>query len=120
MGGGRTQGRSGLATFLVEHYWPGIEVATFESSAERVRLSSLDLAATGVEVRFLHSTLVLHDEAAFCVFEADSQASVEEAYARAGVGFDRIVDALQIGAPGAAAVDPASPASGISETRGDE
>lgn len=40
---------------------------------------------------------MLEDEAAFCVFEADSHAVVEEAYARAGVGFERILDAVQIG-----------------------
>lgn len=94
-----------LATFLVEHYWPDIEVETFQASAERLRASAADLAASGVKIRFLHSTLVLDDEAAYCVFEAESRAAVEEAYARAGVGFDRLLDALQISTHGRSDVD---------------
>ena len=44
----------------------------------------------------MHSTLVADEESAFCVFEAESAAAVEEAYARAEVPFERVLDALQI------------------------
>jgi hypothetical protein len=82
--------------FLVEHYWPGITPDGFEAAAERVRESADALASTGVHIRFLHSTLVPEDEAAFCVFDAESPAVVEEAYARAGVPYERVLDALEI------------------------
>jgi hypothetical protein len=82
-------------TFLVEHYWPGVTAASFEAAAERVRASAVELEAdTGI--RFLHSTLVPEDEAAFCVFAASSQDVVAEAYRRAGVPFERILDAVDI------------------------
>jgi hypothetical protein len=39
--------------------------------------------------------LVPVDENAFCVFSAASPTLVEEAYDRAGIRFERIVDALE-------------------------
>ena len=82
-------------TYLVEHYWPGVTAAEFSAAAERVRSSAAELAGEGKHVRYLHSTLVPEDEAAFCVLAADSQALVEEAYARAGVRFERVVQAVE-------------------------
>ena len=89
--------RTKLATFLVEHYWPGITPGLFEAACRRVRVSVDEIADEGLTIRFMHSTLVAEEESAFCVFEAESAAAVEEAYARAGVPFERVLDALQIG-----------------------
>jgi len=81
-----------VATFLVEHFWPGVTEAQFRAAADRVRASAGELAG----LRFLHSTLVPEDEAAFCVFAADSAQLVAEAYGRAGVQFERILDAVEV------------------------
>ena len=86
-------------TFLVEHYWPGVTVEGFRDAAERLRASSTELAASNSEIRFLHSTLVPEDEAAFCVFAASSPEIVVEAYRRAGVQFERILGALEMSGP---------------------
>lgn len=83
------------ATFLVEHYWPGVTESCFAGAAESLRLASQAIAADGTTLRYLHSTLVPEEEAAFCVFEATSRRAVEEAYARAGVPFERILDAIE-------------------------
>lgn len=85
-----------LATFLVEHYWPGITPGLFEAACQRVRVRVDEIAGEGLRIRFVHSTLVADEESAFCVFEAESAAAVEEAYARAEVPFERVLDALQI------------------------
>jgi hypothetical protein len=87
-------------TFLVEHYWPGVTADSFGEAAERLRLSAAELAAGESEIRFLHSTLVPEDEAAFCVFAASSADVVVEAYRRAGVRFERILGALEMTRPG--------------------
>ena len=81
-------------TFLVEHYWPGVTEASFRSAADRVRAAAEEMSAAGESIVFMHSTLVPEDENALCVFAAASQSVVEAAYARAGVRFERIVDAL--------------------------
>jgi Protein of unknown function (DUF4242) len=88
--------RRAPTAFLVEHYWPGITPEGFEAAAERLRQSSAALASTGLHIRFLHSTLVPQDEAAFCVFDAESPAVVEQAYACAGVPYERVLDALEV------------------------
>ena len=82
-------------TFLVEHYWPGVTESGFSAAAESLRRASEAIAAAGGKVRYLHSTLVPEDEAAFCVFDASSRSLVEQAYARAGVRFERILDAVE-------------------------
>ena len=85
-----------MKTFLVEHYWPGVTADAFRRAAERVRASTEAMAADGTEIRFLHSTLVPDDEAGFCVFAAPSHWLVAEAYRRAGVSYERILDALDM------------------------
>ncbi len=83
-------------TYLVEHYWPGVTAERFSAAADRVRSSAEQMRREGTSVRFLHSTFVPKDEAAFCVFEAPTAGLVEEAYERADVRFERIVDALEM------------------------
>lgn len=87
-------------TFLVEHYWPGQTVEAFRAAADVVRASAEAMARAHAPIRFLHSTLVPEDEAAFCVFSAASPDLVEEAYRRAGVAFERIVGALELTSDG--------------------
>jgi hypothetical protein len=89
----------GSSTFLVEHYWPGVTVESFRAAAERVGEAADALAREGAAIRFLHSTVVPADEAAFCAFDAASAALVEEAYARAGVGFERLVETVELPGP---------------------
>lgn len=89
---------AGTSTFLVEHYWPGVTAETFRAAAARVQVEADTMAADGQEIHFLHSTLVLGDQAAYCVFEAGSSRLVEEAYVRAGVRFERVLDALEVDA----------------------
>jgi uncharacterized protein with GYD domain len=88
----RTSLRS--TTYLVEHYWPGLTTETFRETAERVRATAEAMAHAGTAIRYLHSTMVPADEAAFCVLDADSMELVEQLYSRAGIRFDRIVAAL--------------------------
>jgi Protein of unknown function (DUF4242) len=82
-------------TYLVEHYWPGVTRSGFSAAVESLRVASEAIAARGESLRYLHSTLVPEDEAAFCVFEAGSRSLVEQAYARADVRFERILDAVE-------------------------
>lgn len=89
--------RGSMTTFLVEHYWPGVTESGFSAAAESLRSASEAIAAAGGTLRYLHSTLVPEDEAAFCVFHASSRSLVEEAYARAGVRYERILDAVESG-----------------------
>lgn len=84
------------ATFVVEHYWPGVTREAFRTAAERLRRSSKAATIRGTAVRLMHSTVVTEDETAFCVFEAGSQEAVRQVYASAGVRFERLLDAFEI------------------------
>lgn len=88
-------------TFLVEHYRPGITLEGFRESVCAMRRMVDEMASLDYPIRFLHSTLVPDDETAFCVFGAPCQTLVEEAYRRAGVPFERVVNALELGQPAA-------------------
>jgi hypothetical protein len=83
-----------LETFLVEHYRPGLDTTELWTAVAAIRQAT----ATRRErhaVRYLRSTVVPADEAFISVFEADSEQSVRDAYASAGLSFDRISKALE-------------------------
>jgi hypothetical protein len=82
-------------TYLVEHYWPGGAADRFRATAEIVRATAEAMAEDGAPIRWRRAIIVPADEAAFCLFEAASMDVVEDLYHRAGVRFDRIVDALE-------------------------
>jgi Protein of unknown function (DUF4242) len=80
--------------YLVEHYSPGLTVDGLVRRAARVRETALEMRGEGKWVRYLRSTIVPADEALLCVFEAGSEGLVREAYARAGVPFERLSVAI--------------------------
>jgi hypothetical protein len=77
-------------TYLVEHYRPGLEAEQLKRWAGRVRDAVDELERKGVPVRFLRATIVPRDESFLCVLEAASEKLVCEAYAGAGIPFERI------------------------------
>jgi len=81
-------------TFLVEHYRPGLDVEELRCWSERVRETVAELEREGKPIRFLRSTIVPRDESFLCVLEAVSEELIREAYARAGIPFERISTAL--------------------------
>ena len=85
--------------FVVERYLPGLDKDALAQSLDQLERAVARMRAEGMEIRYLGSTIVPGDEACFCQFEARSEADVAEANRRAGIGFDRIVDAITTPAP---------------------
>ena len=79
-----------LHTFLVEHYWPD---ATAKPSGRSWpgRSRGGGPGPIRAALRLLHSTFVPEQESALCVFSSSGPGLVEEAYQRAGIGFERIL-----------------------------
>jgi hypothetical protein len=77
-------------TYLVEHYRPGLTVDGLKQWAVRVREAAGELGREGKPVRYLRSTIVPADESLLCVLEAAGEELVREAYARAGLPFERL------------------------------
>lgn len=83
-------------TYLVEHYLPGATPEGFRATAGRLRSVAAAMASDGTPIRYHRAILMPSDEAAFCMIEAASMDVVAQLYSRAGITFDRIVDALEI------------------------
>ena len=89
------KGGAAWNTYLVEHYGPGNSAETLRRNVGDVRRTAAEMTRQGQPVRYLRSTIVPGDEAFMTTFEANSEALVREAYARAGVSFERISQAIQ-------------------------
>lgn len=92
-----------LDTFLVERYWPGVEVESMRAGEGRLRSVVERLGIEGNPVRYVRSLIVPAEGVVFSVFVGRSAADVAEANRQAEVPFDRIVRAFEIGPPDPAA-----------------
>ena len=87
-------------TYLVEHYRPGLTVAELRQWAMQVRDTAVAMEREGKPVRYLRSTIVPADESLLCVLEAATEELVREAYARAGIPFERLSTVIPEGEHG--------------------
>jgi hypothetical protein len=78
-----------VPVFLLESYLP-----RSANALEKAQESARGAAEDGVAVRYLRTTLVPADETCMHLFEAASIEALEQAAARAGLAWDRIVEAL--------------------------
>jgi hypothetical protein len=90
-------GTEARETFLVEHYRPGLTADELGAWATRVRDTAGEMEREGRPVRYLRATIVPTDESLLCVFEAAAEELVREAYARAGIPFERITAVIPDG-----------------------
>jgi hypothetical protein len=87
-------------TFLIEHYRPGVRVAENRRSVARVREAIRAMDREGQPIQYRSSTIVPNDEYYLSTIEASSESLVRDAYARAGVPFERISVAISVGSAG--------------------
>ncbi len=81
-------------TYLVENYHPGLAAEELRQIVSHIRDAVAEMARAGKAIRYMRSAIVPADESFLCVIEAASEELAREAYARAGVHFDRISPAL--------------------------
>ena len=79
--------------YLVERYVAGPQEERLDDIASRLRKAATELAAEGIEVRYLQSILLNAEESCLCLFEARSEAEVRMVNERAGLAYLRIVAA---------------------------
>ena len=82
-----------LSLFMVERYVAGPPAERLDEIARRLRQAASELAAEGVEVRYLQSILLDGEESCLCLFEARSETEVRMVNERAGLAYLRIVAA---------------------------
>jgi hypothetical protein len=84
-----------LPTYLVEVYVPRSGAPDAAAISRGARASAEELASEGTPIRYVRVTCLPEDETCFHVFEAASADTVAEACRRAGIGWGRIVAAVE-------------------------
>jgi hypothetical protein len=90
----------GLSHFLAERYVSAADLELARLDAARASAASKEATESGKTVRYLGSTLIPSDETCFALFEAPSAEDVRRLLERASLPYDRIVEAVRIGAEG--------------------
>lgn len=85
-----------LATFLVERYWPGIDLATLRPVLGRLDAAAEAMRAEGAPVEHVGSILMPVDEVVFSLIAARDELLVRELNERAGLPVDRITVAIAL------------------------
>ena len=85
--------------FIVERYLPTVRPGELAAAVERDRRAAAGMTAAGIPVRHLSTIYVPSDESCFSLFDAPSADALREAQEHAGIGFERIVEAVELPPP---------------------
>jgi hypothetical protein len=80
--------------YLAECFLPDVRESDLRALDARAEASAVAVAATGQRVRYLGSLLLREDEVVLCLY-AGTRDAVDEAARRAGVPFERILEAAR-------------------------
>ena len=84
-----------MADFLAEGYTPPLDEAALTKLVARLEAAAVAISKDGSHVRYVRSIHIPGDETCFHLFEAESAQVVQRAGRSAGVGFDRIAEAVE-------------------------
>lgn len=82
-----------MPQYMVERHLAGFPPEQLPAAAAAAKQRAEELTAEGTDVRYVRSTYVPENERCYCLFEASSQASVEETQKRAGLPYEHIREA---------------------------
>jgi Protein of unknown function (DUF4242) len=82
--------------YLVERYWPGVTIERLREALDGARRVLADMRLEGILVRPLSCTLIPGEEVVFSVYEGPSADAVRVHNERAGIPFNRIVEAIAV------------------------
>jgi Nickel responsive protein SCO4226-like len=82
--------------FIVERYLPAVRHGELAAAVDHDQRAAEGMTAAGIPVRHLSTIYVPSDESCFSLFDAPSADALREAQERAGIGFERIVEAVQL------------------------
>ncbi len=92
----RSPGQDPIETFLVERYWPDVDLAQLQAAMPRLEAAVEVMVAAGRRVAHLGSILMPADQVVFSLFVADDESAVRELNERAGLPADRIAKAIAL------------------------
>ncbi len=83
-------------TFLVERYWPGVDLATLRAALPRLEAAARAMTAEGRRVEHVGSILMPLDEVVFSLIEAGDESVVRQLNERAELPAHRIAAAIAL------------------------
>jgi hypothetical protein len=89
-----------LDTFLVERYWPGIDLATLRDALTRLEAAARELTAAGSPVEHVGSILMPVDQVVFSLIVARDESIVRQLNERTDLPADRVAAAIPLLAAG--------------------
>ncbi len=92
----RLKGRTSVATYLVERYWPGVTCELLLEALERGRRVMKEMQREGTCLRDISCTVIPGEEVIFSVYEGPSASAVRQFNERAGIPTSRIVEAISV------------------------
>ena len=101
-----------LRTFLVERYWPGIDLAQLRDILPRLESAARAMTATGSRVEHVGSILMPADQVVFSLIAAADESLVRQLNERVELPADRIAEAIALLEPGPASGATDGPAAG--------
>jgi hypothetical protein len=90
------KGRTTVAVYLVERYWPGVTSELLLEALSRGRQMTEQMGVEGIRVHHLTSILIPSEEVVFSLYEGPSTATVRQLNERAAIPVSRIVDAIHL------------------------
>jgi hypothetical protein len=82
-----------MPRYMVERYLPGFTSEQLPAAAGAAKSTTAQMTEEGTPVRYLRSTFVPAEEKCFCLFEGPSAKAVKDANERAGLPYERVVEA---------------------------
>src|SRR5438093_9971852 len=82
--------------FIVERYLPAARQAEVAAAVDHDRRAAERMTAVGVPARHLSTIHIPSDESCFSLFDAPSADALRQAHERAGIDYERIVEAVQM------------------------
>jgi hypothetical protein len=104
-------------TFLVERYWPDVDLATLRVALDRLDAAASAMRGSGTRVVHVGSILMPADQVVFSLIVASDEAVVRAVNERSGLPVDRIAHAITVLRPGTGLGDAPVPADPTPERR---
>jgi hypothetical protein len=85
-----------MPSYLIEGYVPRSRSAELTEAVARLRAAAEGLAAEGIRVRHVRSSFLPADELCLHLLDAESAQAAGDAFKRAGIAPERIVEAVPV------------------------
>ena len=92
----RAQDPDPIDTFLVERYWPDVDLAQLQAALPRLEAAAAAMASEGRRVEHLGSILMPADQVVFTLIVAGDESLVRQLNERADLPADRIARAVAL------------------------